>query len=141
MDKIRTYTKTRLATAFGLAILLLLAPGCRHKKTEVAPDISSSDETLYKIGEAALKKDKEKGLLYLKQVIDSFPKSFYAQRAKLLIADTYFKRGDEGNMLLAAAEYRDFIRLYPYSPSAAYCQYQIGHDFLQKSAQGRARSD
>ncbi len=64
--------------------------------------------------------------------MDSFPKSFYAQRAKLLIADAYFKKADEGNLILAASEYREFINLYPYSPSAAYCQYQIGMTFFNK---------
>jgi outer membrane protein assembly factor BamD len=74
----------------------------------------------------------EKGILYLRQVIDSFPKSFYAQRAKILIADAYFRKGDETNMILAAAEYREFIRTYPYSPSAAYSQYQIAMTFFRK---------
>ena len=121
-----------------LALLLpLLAalgplPGCGGKSVEVAPELSSSDEGLYKTGEAAIKKDMEKGILYLRQVIDSFPKSFYAQRAKLLIADAYFRKGDESNMILAAAEYREFIRTYPYSPSAAYSQYQIAMTFYKK---------
>ena len=122
----------RVSIALGIALCLAL-PACRGKKVEVAPDVASSDEALFKLGEAAVKKDTEKGLLYLRQVIDSFPKSFYAQRAKLLIADAYFGKGDEGNMILAAAEYREFINLYPYSPSAAYCQYQIGMSFFGKA--------
>ncbi|MGZ5452890.1 MAG: outer membrane protein assembly factor BamD, partial [Candidatus Aminicenantales bacterium] len=59
-------------------------------------------------------------------------KSFYAQRAKLLIADAYFHKGDESSMILAAAEYREFIRSYPYSPSAAYAQFQIAMTFYKK---------
>ena len=35
-------------------------------------------------------------------------------------------------MILAAAEYREFIRSYPYSPSAAYSQYQIAMTFYKK---------
>lgn len=130
----------------GAAIILclfaaLVLPACKKKDVEVAPEIASSDEALFKLGEAEIKKDMEKALLYLRQVIDSFPKSFYAQRAKLLIADAYFKKGDEGNMILAAAEYREFINLYPYSPSAAYCQYQIGMTFFTKTLKaGRDQS-
>ena len=105
----------------------------QREKGRGRPRVASSDEALFKLGEAEIKKDTEKALLYLRQVIDSFPKSFYAQRAKLLIADAYFKKGDEGNMILAAAEYREFINLYPYSPSAAYCQYQIGMTFFGKT--------
>jgi outer membrane protein assembly factor BamD len=122
-----------LATLLPLLIMLGLAAGCHHnKKVEIAPDLSSSDEALYRLGEAEMKKDSEKAILYLRQIMDSFPKSFYAQRAKLLIADAYFRKGDESNLLLAAAEYREFIRTYPYSPSAAYSQYQVAMTFYKK---------
>ena len=122
-------------TAAGLLpflVLVALAPGCKKKTVTLTPDLTASDEALYKLGEAEIKSDMEKGILYLRQVIDSFPKSFYAQRAKILIADAYFRKSDESNMILAAAEYREFIRTYPYSPSAAYCQYQIGMTFYKK---------
>jgi len=105
-----------LALTLALAATLTFVPGCRKKPVQISPEIAASDEALYKLGEAEMKKDSEKALLYLRQVIDSFPKSFYAQRAKLLIADTYFKKGDEGNLILAAAEYREFIKSYPFSP-------------------------
>ncbi len=121
-----------LAVLLPFLLILGLATACHKKTVEVAPDLASSDEALYKLGESGLKKDTEKSLLYLRQVIDSFPKSFYAQRAKLLIADAYFAKGDETNMIMAAAEYREFIRTYPYSPSAAYAQYQIAMTFYKK---------
>jgi len=124
--------KIRLAAVGLLLFALGFVAGCGKKTVEIAPDLASSDEALYKLGEQYIKKDTEKALLYLRQVIDSFPKSFYAQRAKLLIADAYFRKGDESSMILAAAEYREFIRSYPYSPSAAYAQYQIAMTFYRK---------
>ena len=120
------------AVLLPLLGLLLLTTGCKKTTIEISPDIASSDETLYRLGEEEMKRDSEKAILYLRQVIDSFPKSFYAQRAKLLIADAYFRKGDETNMILAAAEYREFIRSYPYSPSAAYSQYQVAMTFYRK---------
>lgn len=114
-----------------ILVLTILAPGCHEEAPELTPDIASSDEALYRLGEIASKKDSDKAVLYLRQVVDSFPKSFYAQRAKLLIADIYFRKGDENHMTLAAAEYREFIRTYPYSPSAAYGQYQIAMTFFK----------
>jgi outer membrane protein assembly factor BamD len=105
---------------------------CKPKPVEIAPEIASSDEALFKAGQEYVKKDPEKARLYFRQVIDSFPKSFYAQRAKLAIADSYFEKGDEANMILAAQEYREFIQLYPYSPSASFAQYQIGMTFFKK---------
>ncbi|MBU1185589.1 MAG: outer membrane protein assembly factor BamD [Acidobacteria bacterium] len=110
-----------------LTVCLLLAAGaaCRKDKLEISPEIASSDEQMYNLGDRYIKKDPEKARLYFRQIIDSFPKSFYAQRAKLAIADSYFRKGDEGNMIIAASEYREFISLYPYSPSASYAQLQI----------------
>jgi outer membrane protein assembly factor BamD len=116
-----------------IAVIGLAAAGCKSKKAQLTPEITSSDEALFKEAEKYVKKDPEKARLYLRQVIDSFPKSFFAQRAKLAVADSYFKEGDEGNMILAAAEYREFISLYPYSPSASYAQYRVGLCFYDKS--------
>jgi len=109
----RTSLSKTAAALLPFLVLVALAPGCKKRTVELTPDLASSDEALYKLGEAEIKGDMEKGILYLRQVIDSFPKSFYAQRAKLLIADAYFRKGDESNMILAAAEYREFIRTYP----------------------------
>jgi len=120
---------------FSLAASLLAAGwACRGaKKLEIAPELVTSDEALFKEAEKYLKKDPERARLYLRQIIDSFPKSFYAQRAQLAVADTYFNEGDEGNMILAATEYRQFISLYPYSPSAAYAQFQVAMSFYKKT--------
>lgn len=123
----------KIIPLFLIIFSLTFFSHCGKKKFEIAADVASSDEALYKMGEAQLKKDVEKARLYFRQLIDSFPKSFYAQRAKLAIADSYFKQGDEGSMILAASEYREFISLYPYSPSAAYAQYQIGMTYFKKT--------
>lgn len=115
-----------------LLLSLMIISSCKKEKVELSPDVQNSDETLFKLGEKYLKKDPEKARLYLRQVIDSFPKSFYAQRSKLAIADSYFKKGDEGSMILAASEYREFISLFPLSPSSAYAQYQIAMTYYKK---------
>jgi outer membrane protein assembly factor BamD len=127
--------KQRTPLLIGIAICaaVLASAGCRAKKTELSLEQTSSEEALYKLGEQSIKKDPEKGRLYLRQVIESFPKGFYAQRAKLAIADSYYDRGDEGNMILAAAEYREFISLFPYSPSAPYAQLRIAMTFYTKT--------
>ena len=115
--------------------LLAARAGLRavRKAGDRARDIAASDEALFKAGQDSVKKDTEKSRLYFRQVIDSFPKSFYAQRAKLAIADSYFEKGDEGSMILAASEYREFIQLYPFSPSAPYAQYQIAMSYFKKA--------
>jgi outer membrane protein assembly factor BamD len=124
---------TWLSIIFFSFAMLFNAVACKKQNVETIPsEAQASDEALFKLGEQYIKKDQEKGILYLRQVIDSFPKSFYAQRAKLLIADSYFNKGDEANLILAAAEYREFISLYPTSPSVPYCQYQIAMTYYKK---------
>jgi outer membrane protein assembly factor BamD len=124
----------KLSLALTVSFLcLMISFGCGKKTTEISPDIASSDEALFKLGEEYIKKDPEKARLYLRQVIDSFPKSFYAQQAKLAIAESYYRKRDEGSMILAASEYREFISLFPYSPSAPFAQHQIGMTFYRKA--------
>ncbi len=121
-----------LNLAIVLALLLLFSQ-CKKSSPELTPQQSASDETLFKLGEQTLKKDPEKARLYMRQVIDSFPKSFYAQRAKLAIANSYYEKGDESSMILATAEYREFINLYPYSPSSSFAQFRIGLAFFKQT--------
>ena len=127
-----TMKKLSLAVAVSL-LCLIISTGCGKKTTEVSPDVASSDEALFKLGEKYIKKDPEKARLYLRQVIDSFPKSFYAQQAKLAIAESYYRKRDEGNMIMAASEYREFISLFPYSPSAPFAQHQIAMTYYRKA--------
>ncbi len=124
----------RTATAVLIIFIGLAAGACAGKKAEVAPasPALSTDEALFNEGQKAVKKDPEKARLYYRQVIDSFPKSFYAQRAKLAIADSYFNEGDEGNLILASSEYRTFISENPLSPSTPYAQYRIALCFYNK---------
>jgi len=122
-----------------IALVLIIcasffAASCGAKKLELAPEVASSDEALFREGEKFVKKDPERARLFFRQIIDSFPKSFYAQRAKLAIADSYFAEGDEGNLILAASEYREFISLHPLSPSAPYAQYRLALCYYDKNA-------
>ncbi|MFC2157472.1 outer membrane protein assembly factor BamD [Acidobacteriota bacterium] len=131
----------KTVTLFIMFILLLSVFSCKGKTVEISPDIASSDEQLYTQGQVHMKKDPERARLYFRQIIDSFPKSFYAQRAKLAIADSYYNKGDESNMIIAASEYREFIALYPYSPSASYAQHQIAMSYFKKTLRaGRDQS-
>ncbi|HPB58781.1 MAG TPA: outer membrane protein assembly factor BamD [Candidatus Saccharicenans sp.] len=129
----RTFT-AKLIVFFIATVVLLFSVSCHKNKNSIEslpPETVSSDENLFNLGQQYIKKDMEKGILYLRQVIDAFPRSFYAQRAKLLIADAYFNKGDEANLILASAEYREFMALYPTSPSVPYCQYQIAMTYYK----------
>lgn len=122
-------------TSYALIIpflCVLINFGCKGKNIEIPEEIASSSESLYRQGERFIKKDPERARIYFRQIIETFPKDFYAQQAILAIADSYFQKGDEASMILAAAEYRSFRTLFPFSPSAPYAQYQIGMTFYKK---------
>lgn len=129
--KVSSLAKITLALFISF-FLLLVNSGCKRKLIEISPETAKSAESLYLQGEQYIKKDPERARLYFRQIIESFPQDIYAQQAKLAIADSYFRKGDEANMILAASEYRDFIRQFPYSPSAPYAQYRIAITFFRK---------
>ena len=83
---------------------IAMLSGCRGKKTEISTELANSAEAMFREGEKYLKKDPERARLYFRQVIDSFPQSFYAQQSKLAIADSYFRKSDIAKMILAACE-------------------------------------
>ncbi len=133
MDQKNLWRKEMKKFFLVFLLFIFVFSGCSKKKpeTEPAPG-SSSDEALYNLGEKWLKKDSEKARLYFRQVIDSFPQSILAQRAKLKIADSYFQQKDEGSLLIAESEYREFISMYPFSPLASYARYQIAMTFYNR---------
>jgi len=116
-----------------IMMLVIISFNCKNQEIEIDPEIASNEQALFEMGQKHIKKNPEKGRIYLRQVIDSFPKSFYAQRAMLEIADSYYRKGDESNMILAASEYREFISRFPYSPSVPYAQYRIAMTYFTKS--------
>jgi len=123
----------RNSLIFIIIISVIIGFNCKSKELEIDPEIASNEQALFDMGQKFIKKNPEKGRLYLRQVIDSFPKSFYAQRAMLAIADSYYDKGDESNMIIAASEYREFISRFPYSPSVPYAQYRIAMTYYTKS--------
>jgi len=67
----------------------------------------------------------ETGRLGLQTLINTYPDSEYLAKAKLAIADSYYKQGGTGNTTQAIAGYKDFIVFFPFLPEAAYAQMQV----------------
>ena len=61
-----------------------------------------------------------------------YPDSVYASKAKLGIADSYFRDKDSASLIMAAAEYQEYVNLYPYSPDAVYAKHQIGMCYFKQ---------
>ncbi|MDQ1352251.1 MAG: outer membrane protein assembly factor BamD [Acidobacteriota bacterium] len=108
-----------------MTVLLVGFSGCKSKKKVVLkPGEVTSAKDIYEKAKARIKKDPEKARLLFKEIIHIYPDSTYAQRAKVGIADSYFRQKDAGSLIMAANEYQEYVNLYPNSPDAVYAKYQ-----------------
>ena len=67
----------------------------------------------------------EVGRLNLQTLINTYPDSEYLAKAKLAIADSYYKESGTSNLALAVSGYKDFIVFFPFLPEATYAQMQV----------------
>ncbi len=102
-----------------------------HKKKKVNKSTETSntvepDKQLYNKALDDIKHGKQEvGRLGLQTLINTYPDSEYLAKAKLAIADSYYKEGGSSNVTQAIAGYKDFIVFFPFLPEAAYAQMQI----------------
>lgn len=117
------------------ALVLVSASQCSaqilHKKKKVdkstdASNTAEPDKQLYDKAMNDIKHGRhEVGRLGLQTLINTYPDSEYLAKAKLAIADSYFKEGGTANITQAIAGYKDFIVFFPFLPEAAYAQMQV----------------
>jgi len=120
---------------FLLLVALLMVAGCRKKteKINIDPMESGADKKLFDMAVNRIKKDPEKARLLFNQVMQIYPDSVYAVRSKLGLADSYFHEKDSASLIQAAAEYQEFVSLFPYSPDAIYAKFQVGMCYYQQA--------
>lgn len=63
--------------------------------------------------------------LTLNTLINTYDTSEYLAKAKLAIADSWFREGDAHGLAQAEIEYKDFILFYPQMEEAAESQYKV----------------
>ena len=99
------------------------------KKTNKSTDATNTaepDKQLYDKAMDDIKHGRhEVGRLGLQTLINTYPDSEYLAKAKLAIADSYYKEGGSANITQAIAGYKDFIVFFPFLPEAAYAQLQV----------------
>jgi outer membrane protein assembly factor BamD len=116
-------------------LFLLSAATCDaqflHKKKKKAA-VAGEDENVQPdkiLYDRALKDIKhgryDSGRLNLQTLINTYPDSEFLAKAKLSIADAYFKEGGTANLTQAIAGYKDFIVFFPFLQEAAYAQKQV----------------
>lgn len=121
--------KSTTALLAGLMLAVMLLTSCGGKKSKM-PDLAQSaapDKELFEAAEKNIKGGRHiEGRLLLQTLINSYPDSEYLAKAKLAIADSYFKEGGTAGLLQSVNEYNDFKTFFPFLPEAAYAQKQIG---------------
>jgi outer membrane protein assembly factor BamD len=144
--------KRHILNAFlGIAILgglasnsnaqLIKKPGAKkNPAAKTGTDANSSaqpDKILYDRALDDIKHARyTEGRLALQTLINTYPDSEYLAKAKLAVADSYYKEGGTSNLTQAVAEYKDFITFFPFLDESAYAQMQVGmahYKMMEKS--------
>ena len=117
----------------GKILLVVMAAsllgGCFGKKAPapVAGTSVEPDKVLYAKGTDDIKHGRYTvGRLGMQTLINTYPDSEYLAKAKLAIADSYYKEGGTAGLKQAIVEYKDFITFFPFLDEAPYAQLQIG---------------
>ena len=127
--------KLMAALMAGGLILLSAAPSSAQwplrkkkkiNKSTSADNNAEPDKILYDKAMDDIKHGRhEVGRLNLQTLINTYPDSEYLAKAKLAIADSYYKEGGTANTTQAIQAYMDFGVFFPMLPEAAYAQLQV----------------
>jgi outer membrane protein assembly factor BamD len=127
----------------GLCVVLMPAAHATTKKKKKQTDLSANplanvqskqpDKELFDKAMLALKKGKfDVARLDLQTLLNTYPETEYAMRAKLAIGDTWYREGGSAALTQAEAEYKDFITFFPNTPEAAEAQMKVGDIYFQQ---------
>jgi len=111
----------------GLCVLAgLSCGGSKQQLSDSQLGGRAADTILLELGQKELEEhDWTDARNYCQQLLDAYPRSQLAGDARICIADSYFHQKGAGNVVLAIAEYRDFLTFFPNHPRADYAQYQV----------------
>jgi outer membrane protein assembly factor BamD len=119
-----------------------------HAAALPAPDPDAAaepDKILYDRAERDLKGGRyTEGRLALQTLINTYPDSEYLAKAKLAVADSYFKEGGTSNLTQSIQEYNDFQTFFPFLDEAAYAQMQVGmahYKMMEKSDRDKTQAE
>ena len=117
------------STAAVLAVAVLLG-GCGiHRKKYANPitkDTQQPDKVLFDKAINDIEHSRfEVARLLLQNLINTYDTSEFLAKAKLAIADAWFREGGTHSLAQAEAEYKDFILFYPAMEEAAEAQEKV----------------
>ncbi len=96
-------------------------------------DAKLPDKALYDKAEDAVKHGHyDVARLDLQTLLNTYPDSQFQMRAKLAIADSWYKEGGTAALTQAEQEYKDFITFFPNAPEAAEAQMRVGDIYFKQ---------
>src|SRR5438094_9256355 len=111
------------------SVTSLLSTSCfRKKKYEnpITKDTLQPDKVLFDKAIADIERSRyEVARLTLNTLMNTYDTSEYMAKAKLAIADSWYREGGGHGLAQAEAEYKDFILFYPTMEEAAESQEKI----------------
>src|ERR1035441_776862 len=117
------------STAAVLAVAVLLGGcGIRRKKytNPITKDTQQPDKVLFDKAINDIEHSRfEVARLLLQNLINTYDTSEFLAKAKLAIADAWFREGGSHGLAQAEAEYKDFILFYPAMEEAAEAQEKV----------------
>ena len=128
----------RLLHIVAAAALLLGAIGCGRSPYDnpIANNSQQPDKILFDKAVENIERHRyELARITLQTLINTYPDSEYIAKAKLAIADSWYREGTSSGLAQAEAEYKDFITFFPNMEEAAESQLkicQIHYNQLQK---------
>ena len=119
--------KAAAASAFRAMVEAAPAPVAKMLRAAAAPlqgqmsaNANLPDKQLYDKGVAASEAGHfEVARLDLQTLLNTYPNSEYQMRAKLAIADSWYKQGGPAALVQAENEYKDFLTFFPNLPEEA----------------------
>jgi outer membrane protein assembly factor BamD len=99
----------------------------------VGADAKLPDKELYdKAVDATKRGHYDVARLDLQTLLNTYPDSQFQMRAKLAIADSWYKEGGTAALTQAESEYKDFITFFPNAPEAAEAQMRVGDIYFRQ---------
>src|ERR1700733_4192161 len=94
---------------------------------KAAAESAEPDKLLYEKAMSEIKKAHyTEGRLDFQTLINTYPDSEYLAKAKLGVADSFYKEGGTSSLTQSIEEYKNFIVFFPFLDEAAYAQMQVG---------------
>ncbi|HEX3437689.1 MAG TPA: outer membrane protein assembly factor BamD [Pseudacidobacterium sp.] len=130
-------------SAVCLCLALTPATHALGKKKQKQSDLNKNplanvnskqpDKELFDKAMKAMNKGKyDVARLDLQTLLNTYPDTEYAMRAKLAVGDTWYKEGGSAALTQAEQEYKDFITFFPNTPEAAEAQMKVGDIYFQQ---------